>query len=325
MKTKKWIIAAICFIVAGGVIFVSMMSILNWDFNSLDTTEYKTKVYRIDEGFKNVTIDANVSNITFVKSDVECLISVKQPSKVGSTVEVQNETLTIEITDSRKWYEHISIFSFRTPEITVSLPQDEYESLLINSSTGDIEIPKDFSFKDVDIKASTGDVNCKAASVGDLKIQLSTGHIDIENTIVGENVIADNMSLTTSTGSINVKHAVCGGKVEANVSTGKTNLTDVKCNDFISNGNTGDVTLADVVASGKFNITRSTGNIKFENSDANEIFIETDTGDVKGTLLSDKVFITETDTGNVSVPKSTTGGKCEITTDTGDIKIEIGK
>ena len=49
----------------------------------------------------------------------------------------------------------------------------------------------------------------------------------------------------------------------------------------------------------------------------------TDTGEVKGTLRSEKIFFTESDTGKISVPKSVTGGRCEITTDTGDIEIEI--
>ena len=52
--------------------------------------------------------------------------------------------------------------------------------------------------------------------------------------------------------------------------------------------------------------------------------MRTHTGDVSGNLLSDKVFITETDTGRIDVPKTTTGGKCEIKTDTGDIRISIG-
>ena len=39
--------------------------------------------------------------------------------------------------------------------------------------------------------------------------------------------------------------------------------------------------------------------------------------------LSDKVFLTETDTGKVDVPKSITGGRCEITTDSGDITVEV--
>ena len=47
------------------------------------------------------------------------------------------------------------------------------------------------------------------------------------------------------------------------------------------------------------------------------------TGDVKGKLLTDKVFITETGTGHVDVPKTVTGGRCEVTTNTGDIELEI--
>ena len=51
--------------------------------------------------------------------------------------------------------------------------------------------------------------------------------------------------------------------------------------------------------------------------------VNTSTGDVNGTLLSEKIFITDTSTGRVSVPKTTSGGKCEITTSTGDINIGI--
>ncbi len=56
-----------------------------------------------------------------------------------------------------------------------------------------------------------------------------------------------------------------------------------------------------------------------------ELFIKTSTGDVEGSLLADKVFIVNTDTGEVDVPKTTSGGKCEIKTDTGDVEINIVK
>ena len=51
--------------------------------------------------------------------------------------------------------------------------------------------------------------------------------------------------------------------------------------------------------------------------------IVTDTGDVTGTFLSDKVFIYKTDTGDVDLPRTQSGGRCDITTDTGDIRISI--
>ncbi|MBQ3893898.1 MAG: DUF4097 family beta strand repeat protein, partial [Clostridia bacterium] len=79
------------------------------------------------------------------------------------------------------------------------------------------------------------------------------------------------------------------------------------------------------IASGRFDIERDTGDVKFDRCDAAEIKVETDTGDVTGTLLTEKVFITKTDTGKVSVPSAASGGRCEIETDTGDIKISIAK
>ena len=77
------------------------------------------------------------------------------------------------------------------------------------------------------------------------------------------------------------------------------------------------------IASDKLNVVRSTGDVRLVGADAGEIHIETDTGKVSGSLLSEKIFIPRTDTGKIDVPKTTSGGICEITTDTGDIKITI--
>ena len=115
----------------------------------------------------------------------------------------------------------------------------------------------------------------------------------------------------------------CTGEVSVNVSTGKAYLTDFKCKSIISDGNTGDIYLDNVIAEEKLSIKRSTGDIRFNGSDAAEIFVETDTGNVTGTFLTDKVFIAQTDTGRVDVPKTTSGGRCEIITDTGNIKISV--
>jgi cytoskeletal protein RodZ len=68
---------------------------------------------------------------------------------------------------------------------------------------------------------------------------------------------------------------------------------------------------------------RDTGDVTFEGSDAASIKVETSSGDVTGTLLSDKIFRYKANTGRVELPQTTTGGVCDITTDTGDIIIRI--
>lgn len=100
-------------------------------------------------------------------------------------------------------------------------------------------------------------------------------------------------------------------------------MTDVACADFSAKSKTGTILLKNVVASNCFCIENNIGDVRFENSDAAQISVKTSTGDVTGTLLSEKVFITETSTGTIRVPKTITGGKCEITTSTGNIKIDI--
>ena len=113
------------------------------------------------------------------------------------------------------------------------------------------------------------------------------------------------------------------GKLETKTDTGITDITNATCADLYSTGATGSLYLTSVIASGEYHIKRDTGNVRFDGCDAEAIYVETDTGDVTGTFLTDKVFLTETDTGSVDVPKTITGGRCEITTDTGDIKISV--
>ena len=133
----------------------------------------------------------------------------------------------------------------------------------------------------------------------------------------------DSIKIKTSTGKITISDIDCQSNITTEVSVGKTHLTNVTCNTLTSSGSTGDVSLKNVVCSDKLSIKRSTGDVKLDGCDAAEISITTDTGDVRGTLLSDKVFIAQTDTGRVDVPKTTSGGKCEITTSTGSIKMEV--
>jgi hypothetical protein len=51
--------------------------------------------------------------------------------------------------------------------------------------------------------------------------------------------------------------------------------------------------------------------------------MKANTGDIRGSLLSEKIFITKTTTGSVRVPSTASGGTCELITGTGDITVTI--
>lgn len=295
---KMWLIAAAVLTVLGQIIFVAAMAAIDFDFSKLNTMKYETNTYEVSGSFNKISIDVDITDIVFAQSDDErCKVVCFEAEKMKHSVRCINGTLTIGMTDDRKWYEYIGI-SFASPKMTIYLPQSEYTSLLIDTATGDIDIPESFTFNELEIETNTGTVDCMANVSDIIKIESDTGNIGI--------------SSVSSECNINIK-----------TDTGSIKLTDIACTNFTAESDTGNIALTNVVAADRINVESDTGNVKLKDSDAAKLSIETDTGNVTGTLLSEKIFIAKSSTGKVNVPETETGGKCEIKTDTGNIKIDI--
>ena len=297
--TKILIIVA-AVLVAGGVIgFLCVMGSVGWDIIKLDTVKLTTETFEISEKFNDISVDYDTDDIVFEPTDdANCKVVCTYNKKVPHTAAVEDGKLKISLVDTRKWYQRINFFSFSSEKTTVYLPKAQYSALTIKTQTGDVTVQKDLSFQDISITASTADVTFSADVSGMLEMKLSTGDIEI-------------------------KGVECEGDVNIGVSTGDVFITDMNCKSLTSNGSTGDMVLKNVVSATDFLLQRSTGDIIFTDCDADNITVKTNTGDVTGTFLTDKVFLTETSTGSVKVPKSISGGKCDVTTSTGDINLDI--
>lgn len=315
---KIWIIAAFALILIGGAVFAASMQRNGWDFGSLGSGKLVTRTVDVSERFDSISIKSDTEDIAFLPSeDGKCRVVFEEREKEPLNAAVIDGVLFIEQKDERSWLDRIGFFGGNT-SITVCLPEDSYSALKIEADTGDINVPNDFLFGYVNIETHTGDVDCRA-SAETLSIKTSTGDIRVEGMSA-----SGKAELSVSTGRVEVTSALFYGGLEITVSTGKALLTDVGCGSFSTTGSTGDITLRNVGVDGLLKIERSTGDVRFDRCDAAELEIETDTGSVTGTLLTEKVFIVRSDTGRIDVPETTTGGKCRVTTDTGDVKIEIG-
>jgi len=317
--TILWLAMAAVLVLAGCIIFGGVMTTLKWDFTKLSTVRYETNLHEVDEDYHNISIVTDTADIVFVPSEnaghsVVCY----EENSAKHSVFVKDGTLVIEFVDTRKWHERIG-FSFGRSKITVTVPRGEYGTLMVRAGTGDVELPKAFTFESMDISQSTGDVTSYASASERIGIKTSTGSILVENIAAGA------LDLSVTTGRVTVSNVDCREDIVVQVSTGKVILTDIRCKNLGSDGNTGDLILRNVVAAEVFDLERTTGDILLADCDAAEISAKTDTGHVTGSLLTDKVFIARTDTGKVDVPKTVTGGKCEIITDTGDIRITIAQ
>ena len=316
-KTKIWLIVAASLIGLGCIILGGAMTVLNWDFTKLGTMKYETNSYSLEEAIIDINIATKTADVIIRPSgEEEISVVCYEQTRAKHTVSIKDGVLEIRMADERKWYDYIGI-NFGSPRITVSIPQGQYGALSVRGSTGKVNIPAEFGFASMDVSVSTGDVTCAASVTGEMKIKTSTGDISLQK------LSANAMELTVSTGDITAQEITCTETAKLKISTGDVTLTDFRCQSLTTKGDTSDILLKDVVVEEMMSVDTDTGKVKFDYCDAGEMQIKTNTGSVTGSLLTPKIFFAETDTGRVDVPKTTTGGKCEITTDTGDIRITV--
>ena len=160
-ETKRWLFIAGSLVVLGLILFAVVMTMLKWDFTELSTAKTETNTHQITEEFRNMSINTDTADIGFAKSDDgKCKVVCTELEKVKHSVSVQDGTLSIKAVDERNLFDYIGIY-FNKTQITVYLPQNEYETLSISSSTGNVELPKNLKFKSVDIiQAKVQHKNC---------------------------------------------------------------------------------------------------------------------------------------------------------------------
>ena len=274
-KTTTWLIIATALVLIGCILFVSVMKMCKWDFTKLSTVKYETATYEFSEEIKNLSVLTDTANIVFLPSESEkTTVVCYQQKNIPHTAVLKDGTLTINNLDTRKCFEHIGI-NFGSTKITIYLPKTEYGSLLVNCSTGNIELPKNCTFEHIKVKTSTGkitafDINCTKTfeakvTTGKLKANNITCNDFFSNGNTGEvyleNVIAKNeLNINRSTGDVkfvgcdakNVHIETDTGDVKGSLLTGKT---------FITKADTGKIRVPQTYGGGLCEITTDTGDI----------------------------------------------------------------
>ena len=293
---------------------------MGFHFGALNTEDIVSSTFEISEVFRDISIESDSADLYFAASeDGVCRVECVNFAHESYAVHAENGTLTITKNDDRAWHENIRRFSIGETYVTVYLPEENYASLQIHESTGDIEMPAAFTFEQAVIRTSTGDVCWLAPVSEELSITTDTGDVEVRS------VSPRSLALKTDTGDSSVSEVRDAQQISVETDTGKVELTNTGCTSLSADSDTGDIVLKNVIADELLTIKTDTGDLVFDRSDAAGIFVQTNTGDVTGTLISDKVFLIETSTGDVDVPKSVTGTRCEIITDTGDTELRIGQ
>lgn len=299
MKTAKlvWLIIAICLVLIGATICFTSIKSIDFDFKKFNTMEYTTKTHTVTENFADISILAAECDVEFkLSDDGTCKIECLENERLSHFIEVKENKLVIERIDNRKWYEHIGIYNGEI-HLTVYLPNYSYNSLVLSTLSGDINITKDFAFENAEIITTSGDVSFTARVNEKLKLSSNSGEI-----VLGP-IITKNVEIDTTSGDITIEN--------------------VKCDNVNLCSTSGEISLNQVKVNGDMQIKTTSGDIELEYSDAKELYLQSTSGDIDGILLTPKIFSVKTTSGDVSVPNSNDGGKCQIKTTSGDIDVQI--
>lgn len=301
MKHEKIIVIGAVFLLAavGGLMIAAAAVKGNLDIGNIKGLTYEMKTVEVTEAFSDIQVeDAECSVRILRATDGKCKVVCpeKQDGAVYHTVTVSDGVLSVQRHDRRKWYQYIGI-SFGIPDVEVYLPEKEYGQLSARSTSGSIQVDDGFIFENASLESTSGSVRMYSEVKKTLTAESTSGRVTIEN------VSPETLAAKSSSGRIVLSH-IRSGEITARSTAGRMELTDV-------------------IAEKNLHAKTTSGGVALDGCDGGTIKIESTSGSVKGTILSDKIFITDSTSGSVRVPRSAVGGECEITTTSGNTDIEI--
>ena len=276
-KTAKiWLIIATISLFLGTAICLGAILYSGGSFDKISTTKYQTNTFDISESFNSISVDVSTADIEFIVSETgECKVECFEQKNLTHNVEVLNGVLNISNTDNRTWRDFFGL-NFKSSKVKVYLPSSEYQNVIINASTSDVNICQGFTFNSVQIAVTTGDVNVKNVNaLEDFIISVTTGDVNVRN------VTAKKFTSKGDTGDVYLYNVVAVEHITIERSTGDVEFESIDAPNIFIKTSTGDVEGS--VKTGKtFNAKSSTGRVRVPSSTEGGTFvIETDTGDIR--------------------------------------------
>ncbi|MBE6634635.1 MAG: DUF4097 domain-containing protein [Ruminococcaceae bacterium] len=288
------LIVAASLLLVGGLIFL----VLSLNADSIFSVTLTERTQDIPEGITSIEVDTEVYDIEVVRASDKPFLKVNENSRRPVMIYTSGTSLVIEEMED----ESIAGFFARAfsrikdCRITLYIPDTEFDLFDISTETGNIAIEDSFKAKKTELESETGNITLTGASTGALDISTETGNILIDS--------------------------VTALAAEIETDTGNISLIDSSAESLNAESDTGNLSISNSSVQKSTDISTATGNVTLNVFSSAGITVETDTGDVSGRLSCEMIFYARSTTGKVSVPKSTSGGLCDIRSATGDITFE---
>ena len=310
-RTSMSAVKKAAFLVCAGLSIIAGLTLIIVSLNTrkgISMHQYAFAGTQID----SLEIECGAADIKLVpSSDQICRVECAESATLKYKVWLNEGTLHVE--RESRW----SLFpiSLKEDYVRVYLPERDYESLWIKSSSGGIGIPAGFRFRSAIVNASSGGVGFEADVTEEMNIRSSSGGVSVSGASPAD------LFISVSSGGISMNDME-PGNVSVHTSSGSIRLSSVRCAELTADSSSGSIRFSDVVVSGKLSTECTSGSVKLDDCDAAELRIKCTSGSVSGHLLTPKIYNASATSGSVRVPDSASGGICEVHTSSGSIHFD---
>ncbi len=146
-------------------------------------------------------------------------------------------------------------------------------------------------------------------------------------TLSGNIVIPEGFSFETAvvqstSGNVSFSAEV-NGNLKVKAVSGNVEMFNVTSQSISVETTSGEIDFSNVIASLNIHCKSVSGDVVLQRCDADSLRLSSTSGNITGCLLTEKVFLTDTTSGKINVPRTTSGGQCEITTTSGNIDFDV--
>ena len=276
----------------------------------------------VDSEFSSIRVRVRESDVNILRSeDGESRVDCVDHERVYHRVFTEGGVLNIEEVDERRWFERIKSFS-KSLKVNIYLPEAAFDSLDIETMSGDIKVDGGFAFNNARAKTLSGDVEFFAPVHGELELSSTSGDVHSK----GQSEL-DKLTVHSISGDVKLSGFVCTLLAEAGSTSGDIEAAEITCESGRFKSVSGDTKLRGIVCADLLEIASTSGDVRFENCDGASIALSPVSGDIKGSLISGKHFTAKSMSGIIRLPKENPNpnGECTAKTVSGSINLSLCK
>lgn len=300
---KRFFIAGLALLLAGGIAFVVGMSTLGWNFALLDSEVYTAKVFELEnspESLEEVDVDVRNANI-HVKIGDSVKIEYEESDRVKYSVVYDETKKTLVMEEERSAPVLFQMFNFHSQVITLTVPK--VRKLSLESTNGVIAVPEG-NYEEVDIETTNGLV-----TVSDITATKGVVASTTNSQITLSNIATEN------------------GNVTASSTNGKIILDDIRA-DSISAHTTNGAVVGERLAVNSLSCTTTNGALSFYELEVGQkVLFKSTNGNIVAEFngkMSDFTIEGHTTNGSFIPGNTGTGNiKAECYTTNGDIRLSF--